>query len=162
MLGFRYLAPGTRRVEARAFEIPDNRGDTLVFERVTASPRWRTLPSTLRFAPVGDARFRPIMSLGSDSAAVVEPIYRLTGGSGEVFGTAMAVVHHTMGDLVGSRIYHVTPALAQVTDDAGEPALHRLLPAVIIDALVGDSVSEIAVGPGAVQVAGEPSTTILR
>jgi hypothetical protein len=162
ILGFHYLAPGRRHAEARAFEIPDNRGDTLVFERVSASSRWRTLPSTLRFAPVGDARFRPIMSLGSDSAAAVEPIYRLTGGNGEEFGTAMAVVRHTRGDLVGSRIYHVTPALAQVTDEAGEPALHRLLPAVITDALVGDFVSEVAVGSGAVQLAAEPPPTALR
>jgi hypothetical protein len=134
--GFTYLAPGEWRPDARAFELPENQGETLVFERIAQSAPWDLLPARLIFPSLDDARFRPILPFEGDPSVTVSPIYRLVSDAGEHFGIAMAAIGHTHGDLAGSRFYHIAPALARAVDETGEPALHRILPAVLMDALV--------------------------
>lgn len=147
-LGFNYLTPGDWRPDARAFELPENRGETLLFERVAHAAPWDLLPQRLVFPPLEDARFRPILPVEGDTSLTFTPIYRLVSDSGESFGVAMALIRHGEGDLSRARIYHIAPALARAVDDLGEPALHRLLPTVLADALhspptvAGSSVAE--------------------
>ena len=112
------------------------------------------LPASLTFPPLNDPRFRPILPLEGESSATVEPIYRLVGGDGVSYGTAMAAIRHRDGDLAACRIYHITPALAHAVDEVGEPALHRILPAVLADAL--------ATAPPSVDEALQPETELAR
>ena len=77
--------------------------------------------------------------------------------TGEVCGTAMASIVHTGGELSGSRIYHVSPALAQAIDETGEPALHRILPAIITDALAPtDQIPPDSLTPGSGDTVAQP------
>jgi hypothetical protein len=137
MLGFNYLLPGPAQGDARAFEYPDS-GEQLAFERQSNEGSWSHLPVEFNFPALDDARFRPLLPLVGSQTSEVEPVYALSDAAGTQFGTAMAVVHHTSGPLAGARIYHIAPSLAQAVDETGEPALHRILPAVIADALTAD------------------------
>jgi hypothetical protein len=134
-LGVGYLAPGESSEAGRAFEIPENRGEQLHFVRVTDEGIWRSMPERISFPSLEDSRFRPVLSVGDDPATVFEPIYRLVSDTGVNCGTAMAVIRPTEGEFAAGQIYHIAPALALALDETGEPALHRLLPGVIADAL---------------------------
>ncbi|MBN1477394.1 hypothetical protein JXA47_11625, partial [Candidatus Sumerlaeota bacterium] len=156
-MGFAFLTPGIPRADARAFEIPDNRGETLTFERMSSESPWTLLPTALGFPSLEDSRFRPILPLDTGSPARLEPIYELRTDTGEACGTAMASIIHTGGELSGSRIYHVSPALAQAIDETGEPALHRILPAIIADALAPmDGIPPDSLTPGSGGTVAQP------
>lgn len=134
-LGYDIAGPGVWRDDVRPFEIPDNRGETLVFERVADRGAWAVLPRRLVFPVVDDARFRPVLPIEGETPAEVEPIYQLVSDRGQHLGIAMAAVRHHGGAMAASRLYHIAPQITAALDDTGEPAFNRILPAVLQDAL---------------------------